>query len=184
MAWIDTLSLVLSLQVPIVFGGVMHMIAVKRAWLPGLVRPLSSACFGANKTWRGMLLVPLFSSIGALLLLPLLWLPAPWLPVALQSAGALLLAGMAGGLGYVLAELPNSFIKRRLGVPAGATPVRHRYRYILADQMDSGVGAAVAYFYFPGLTLNAALLYVVVFPVTALVVKRFLFMSGLKSSPA
>lgn len=184
MTWMDTLSLVLSLQVPIVFGGVMHMVAVKKAWLPGLVRPISQACFGANKTWRGMLLVPILSGVGALLLLPLMWLSPQWLPATLQGGENLMLAGVAGGLGYVLAELPNSFIKRRLGVAPGATPQRYRSLYILADQLDSGIGAGIAYFCFPGISLEAVLLYVAVFPLTALVVKRFLYLGGLKASPA
>ncbi len=184
MALIDTLRLVLLLQIPIVFGGVMHMVAVKRHWLPGLVRPVSPSCFGANKTWRGMLLVPIYSGAGALILWPLMWLQPQWLPSALQGGATLLVAGMAGGLGYVLAELPNSFIKRRLGVAPGATPQRHRSLYILADQVDSGIGAGLAYFCFPGIPLGAMLLYVAVFPLTALVVKRFLYLGGLKASPA
>jgi hypothetical protein len=53
----------------------------------------------------------------------------------------------------------------------------------LLDQFDSGVGVAIAYFLYPGLSLQVCLLYMLTFPVTALVIKRLLFMSQLKASP-
>ena len=56
--FLDALIIVLYLQIPIVFGGVWHMVAVKRHWLPALCVPIAEPLFGRNKTWRGLLLVP------------------------------------------------------------------------------------------------------------------------------
>ena len=60
------------------------------------------------------------------------------------TARSALAVGLALGLGYSLAELPNSFVKRRLGIRPGArSTVRPRLQYVV-DQADSVVGAALA----------------------------------------
>jgi hypothetical protein len=49
--------------------------------------------------------------------------------------------GGALGLGYCIAELPNSFVKRRLGIPPAHTSSRFQY---LIDQSDSVIGCLTA----------------------------------------
>ena len=143
---------VLYLIAPLVFAGVVHAVVIKRDLLPRLDRPLDGGrrfhgrpLFGSNKTWRGpavmvaactaLTLVQLgLGQIGALHRLEL---------VRLTLASALVL-GLALGLGYSLAELPNSFLKRRLGIGPGqvsATASRMQY---LADQGDSALGGTCA----------------------------------------
>ncbi|MES2917827.1 MAG: CDP-archaeol synthase [Pseudomonadota bacterium] len=175
------LWLVWYLQVPVVIGGVLHMVAVSRNWCPRLVRPVHRGLFGANKTWRGFVLVPLFTAGGALLLAPVELLLGERAPVGAAAWGV---AGFLAGLGYMLGELPNSFFKRRLGIAPGATPERGRQFFVLLDQLDSGIGVALAYALFPGLSLSAFLLFILTFPLTALGTKRLLFLARLKSSPA
>jgi CDP-diacylglycerol--serine O-phosphatidyltransferase len=169
------------LQVPVVVGGVLHMVAVSRGWLPALAVPVQRRLFGANKTWRGFVLVPLFTAAGALLLLPV---ERAWGAEAPIGVALLLPAGLLAGLGYVLGELPNSFLKRRLGIAPGATPARGRRVFLLLDQFDSGLGVALAYLLLPGISVTTALLYLLTFPFTALGVKRLLFRARLKASPA
>ncbi len=167
------------LQIPVIIGGVLHMLAVSRNLWPGLSIPLHSGLFGANKTLRGLLLMPLFSVMGALCLWPLDTL----LEAASPLAGhPLWLVGLVAGLGYILAELPNSFLKRRLGIAPGATADRHKLLFILLDQLDSGLGVAIAYLLYPGISFVQAAVFVLSFPLTALVVKRLLFWTGLKRS--
>lgn len=175
------LLLVWYLQVPVVFGGVLHMLVVSRGWLPSLVVPVHRQLFGANKTWRGFVVVPLLTALGALLLLPGELLLGENAPIGIAW---LLPAGFLAGLGYMLGELPNSFFKRRLGIAPGATPERGRAFFVLLDQLDSGIGVALAYALFPGLTLSAFLLFVLTFPLTALGVKRLLYLAKLKANPA
>jgi CDP-diacylglycerol--serine O-phosphatidyltransferase len=175
------LLLVYYLQIPVVIGGVLHMLVVSRGWLPQLAVPVHRGLFGANKTWRGFVVVPLLTAGGALLLLPGEWLLGEKAPI---GAAWLLPAGFLAGLGYMLGELPNSFLKRRLGIAPGATPERGRQFFVLLDQLDSGIGVALAYALFPGLSLTAFLLFVLTFPLTALGVKRLLFLAKLKANPA
>ncbi|MFZ5723490.1 MAG: CDP-archaeol synthase [Pseudomonadota bacterium] len=186
MTFADALLTALYLQIPVVIGGVLHMWVVTRGHWATLATPVCTAWFGTNKTWRGFVVVPLATAAGALCLLPVERIldPAPFtghLP-AWPPALALLLAGLAGGLGYVLAELPNSYLKRRLGIAPGATPTRHRRLFIALDQLDSGIGVALVWLLFPGFSPLVCLLYALTFPLTALGVKRLLFLARLKKS--
>ena len=54
------------------------------------------------------------------------------------------MVGALCGAAYVLAELPNSFVKRRLGIAPGTSAPRARAAQYLVDQVDSVVGCAVA----------------------------------------
>jgi len=171
----DALLIAFYLQIPVVIGGVLHMLAVTRNALPALRVPIHADLFGSNKTWRGVLLVPLLTAFGAICLWPTelhlgenaIFGPQPWL------------AGLIAGLGYVLAELPNSFLKRRLGIAPGVTPSRW---FVLGDQLDSGIGVALAYWLYLDLSGAVCLLYALTFPLTALLVKRLLFWTQLKQS--
>lgn len=121
MNLLDALSIALYAQIPVVIGGVLHMWAVTHDQLPGWKIPINRRLFGANKTWRGLLLMPAFTALGALCLLPMesyLGERAPFGPV-------LPLVGAWVGLAYVLTELPNSWLKRCLGAAPGALPSRH-----------------------------------------------------------
>lgn len=181
---VELLLWALYLQLPVVWGGVWHMLIVRRDSWPALRRPIALSWFGANKTWRGILLVPLLTASGALLLWPLEYLFATIGRCTPLTDASLLLAGAAAGLGYVIGELPNSWLKRRLGIAPGTTPSRHGRWFLLLDQLDSGIGAALAYALYPGIGWPLALVYIVSFPLTALLVKRGLFLAGLKSRPA
>jgi CDP-diacylglycerol--serine O-phosphatidyltransferase len=88
--------------------------------------------------------------------------------------------GLILGLAYILFELPNSFVKRRLGIKPGEIPERNKYIFIIMDQLDSGIGFALAYYLFYDISLSLALLIILTFPVVALVVKRMLFILKLK----
>ena len=54
------------------------------------------------------------------------------------------LLGAVLGLGYCAGELPNSFVKRRLGIPPGGSGRRLRWLQYLIDQTDSVAGCLVA----------------------------------------
>ncbi|MDO8329066.1 MAG: CDP-archaeol synthase [Fluviicoccus sp.] len=175
----ESLLLAWYLQLPVIVGGVLHMVVVTRDLWPSLKVPVWQSLFGANKTWRGMLFMPVLTALGACLLYPV----DPLLGSGSPFAGhALWLAGAVAGIGYVLAELPNSFIKRRLGIAPGATPEQHKHFFILLDQLDSGIGVALAYVWFLGVSWQVFACFVLSFPLTALVVKRLLYWARLKKS--
>ncbi|MET1076641.1 MAG: hypothetical protein ABWY06_01335 [Pseudomonas sp.] len=171
----EALLIALYLQVPVVIGGVLHMLAVTRDALPTLRVPLHAGLFGANKTWRGVLLVPLLTAFGALCL----WPSEQLLGARAVFTQPLWLAGLVAGFAYVLAELPNSWIKRRLGIAPGVAPSRW---VVLGDQLDSGLGVALAYGLLLGQPARVCLLYALTFPLTALLVKRLLYWGRLKQS--
>lgn len=175
----DALLTAWYLQLPVIVGGVLHMVVVTRNLWPSLCIPVHQPLFGANKTWRGIIAVPLLTAFGAILLWPLEWLLQERSPL---YGHALWLAGIIAGLGYVLAELPNSFLKRRLGIAPGATPDRAKHLFILLDQLDSGIGVALAYLLFLPTSWSVFAAFVLSFPLTALVVKRLLFWARLKKS--
>ena len=54
----------LLLILPLLVGGILHMVAVKLDILPFLKIPLHERSFGKNKTYRGALLMPLFCIVG------------------------------------------------------------------------------------------------------------------------
>lgn len=175
----EVLLLAWYLQIPVIVGGVLHMVVVTRNLMPALSIPVCKPLFGANKTWRGMLMMPLLSAFGALLMFPAEMALGDWSPL---QGKPLWLAGIVAGLGYILAELPNSFLKRRLGIAPGATPDRHKGLFILLDQLDSGIGVALAWVLYLGVGWEVFAAFVLSFPVTALVVKRLLYWARLKKS--
>jgi len=98
--------------------------------------------FGDNKTWRGFLLmVPVCALVFGLLYL---CAAAAGLGGGLWSLSPFTYAllGAWVGLTFMLAELPNSFLKRRFGVGPGTAPPPGPWRALcfLVDQTDSIFG--------------------------------------------
>jgi phosphatidylserine synthase len=164
---------------PAIVGGILHMLAVTRDWLPFLKIPVFEPWFGANKTLRGFLLMPLLAVPGA-------WLAhllAQGRTLTVDLAGtSFLTLGLLLGFAYVLFELPNSFLKRRLGIVPGAEAHRLRVLFIFLDQMDSAVGVALAAVLFFGAPLETAAAMLLMSPLIALTIKRLLYLTGLKKS--
>lgn len=111
--------------VPVLGAAALHAPVLTFDLLKPLKRPLDGGAtlggrrvFGDNKTWRGAIVM----LTGVLLTTALLSLwPRYWhhLPGGIQDAGPWVY-GVLLGLGVVIGELPNSFLKRRLGVAPGA----------------------------------------------------------------
>jgi hypothetical protein len=140
------------LILPVTVAGLAHVVVLKANLLQPLAIPLDGGrrwrarpLLGSNKTWRGVLLMSAFTAVFTRL----------QSAIGQQKRTTVLsvshdyrlnpwLAGMMMGLSYCLAELPNSFIKRQLGVPPGArSSGAPRTQYII-DQSDSVIGCVVA----------------------------------------
>lgn len=122
--------------VPMILANIIHMIIVKRNYLSALAKPISVKLFGKNKTYRGFFVLILFSGLLAL--------SASSLHEVSSSTALIIGSGL--GFFYALFELPNSYIKRRLGISSGETNNKFRYIQLILDKCDSIIGICIFYY--------------------------------------
>jgi CDP-diacylglycerol--serine O-phosphatidyltransferase len=115
------------------------MIIVKYNWFKGLAFPISKKMFGNNKTYRGIIVLPILT--GFLALLSSFWFGPFEMSLAYDA-----FIGFGLGLAYILAELPNSYIKRRLGISNGEQSKKYKYLQYFMDKADSLIGVLAFYF--------------------------------------
>ncbi len=145
----SAITQLLWLGLPLILAGFLHLAVLKRDWLSDLRRaPLDFGwswrghrLFGANKTWRGALVMVIGTAMACVLLESI---NQRWLhvnnPVPFAAARPALWGGLLGA-GYILGELPNSFLKRQLGIAPGAAGHGGLGAlFWLVDQLDSLVG--------------------------------------------
>jgi len=122
--------------VPLIISGILHMILVKNDLFPASKVPFSKKLFGVNKTWRGLIFVGLMNGLVTLIFHYLFSWPVkhPFL------IGALL------GGAYIIFELPNSFLKRRLGIGPGESSKKNKLLHNLLDKSDSSFGVSLVYY--------------------------------------
>ena len=111
--------------VPVLGAAILHAPVLTFDLFRPLKQPLDFGAtfrgrrvFGDNKTWRGALFMT--AGVVAAAVLLSLW---PWywhkLPDGIQDAGPWLYGPLLG-VSVVVGELPNSFLKRQLGIQPGA----------------------------------------------------------------
>lgn len=139
----------LYLFAPLLASAALAGVVLKHDWLPRLNRPIDGGrswqgrrVFGDGKTWRGLFL----STLGSGLFVPLQRALQEYVPRALQVVDYSTLPpfafGLTMGLGAVLGELPNSFVKRQLGIARGATATGPlAVLFYIWDQVDTLIGA-------------------------------------------
>ena len=159
---------------------------MKRPMDRGLVCRDGKRLFGANKTWKGFF---------GMIFLTALWM---WIFGLIDSTFSRVhgislfryedfstaeewLYGAIWGFGYVLFELPNSFIKRRIGIPPGknrAGLMGNLFKFI--DQADSVLGCMILMliFYVPSIS-DAAAIFIIGVAIHYLI-NILLYMAGLK----
>jgi CDP-diacylglycerol--serine O-phosphatidyltransferase len=176
------LGTALFLTVPLVVSGAFHMLVVRRNWLRSLRRPIHESSFGPNKTWRGVVVMILATIPGASFAR---WLEGvfQWrLLVSFQEQPAVLL-GAALGLAYVLGELPNSYVKRRLKIEPGMLPAKNRLLFAFVDQADSAFACAIVYVLMFQVPIVTLVIMCLIGPAIHLVANVTLFLVGLRARP-
>lgn len=144
---LTTAARVLYLFAPLVVAAALSGLVLRYDLLPALRRPIDAGrtfrgrrWFGDNKTWRGVLVAIvgcvatvsaqkfLFARVAAGLAL---------VPYQAMTLAELALFGSALGGGATLGELPNSFVKRQLGILPGQ-PARGALSalFYVWDQID------------------------------------------------
>ena len=115
---------------------VLHAPVLRYDLLKPLKRPISNRLFGRNKTWRGALVM----FTGVALATGVVW---DLMPDSIQDESWLVVGALIG-LGTVAGELPNSFLKRRLGIGPGERRLTPGgIALIVYDQADFVPGIAI-----------------------------------------
>lgn len=153
---IDPGAAALFLMAAFVLAGCAQVAWLASRWSHALSMPLDGGrtfrgqrIFGANKTLRGIVvMVPAAAaafSIVAQAVAAVAGAPeaAGLWPLSATEYAVL---GAWAGLGFMLGELPNSFVKRQLGIAPGAIathPVAAFWQFAI-DRIDSGLGMLIA----------------------------------------
>jgi hypothetical protein len=172
----------LWLSLPLLVGGALHMVVVKLDLWPRLRKPISKRLFGSNKTWRGFVVMPLATVPGVWLVQHFTAPSAP--PHFPPGLGAGTFLGLALGLAYALFELPNSGLKRRMGIAPGKR-ARGAWApaFVLLDQADSALGCMVVYRLALDTPWAVMAVCLVLGPAVHLVGNLTLFSLGLRKEP-
>jgi len=152
---LDPLACALFVTVAFVLAGLAHAAWLRTALSRRLMMPLDGGLrlrgrrvFGDNKTVRGfVVLVPAASLVFAGLFAAISasnpeGLTGLW-PLSIGGFAAL---GAWAGLGFMLGELPNSFVKRQLDIAPGRAPRGSPAIVVcfVVDRLDSILGMLLA----------------------------------------
>ncbi len=143
-AFLLELAGVLYLFAPLLVAAALSGVVIRYNFASWLYRPIDAGAhfrgkrlFGDSKTWRGVATAVVGSVVAVVVQC---FLPSRWTTgfalLDYPHADPLLLGG-ALGIGATAGELPNSFVKRQLGIAPGATtrgPLR--VVFYLWDQLD------------------------------------------------
>lgn len=181
---------------PVILAGIANMMWCKSGILVSTAKPIDNGkslpdgkrIFGDNKTWKGVIGYVLFNTIFTLFwgflckVTPLEGLDFFYAghenTVAFNVTVGILL-----GLAYSLFELPNSFLKRRLGITPGKT-ISGFFKafFVFLDQADSIFGCALVVWLFYDLGIWLYLLYVLIGAVTHIIFNMVLYFAGLRKN--
>ena len=182
---------------PVVIAGAANMLFTKTRLYRETCAPIDGGKFcadgrrilGDNKTWAGFLGMILATCIAQIFWGLLSASSAP-----LGSANELYgrfantlpfnaLAGALFGLVYVLFELPNSFVKRRIDIQPGKTATGCKGAlFFVIDQIDSLLGVVLLLAFFTGLTLPQYIQYILLGAVTHIALNAVLYMLKIRKN--
>lgn len=175
-------------------AGIAHVLWLSSGATKILAQPLDfggtflgKRIFGDNKTFRGLILMPLAAGASFWLLGTFRDSLPAWLQLGLWTFDPAWYArmGMVCGLAFMLGELPNSFIKRQLGIGPGAQAVGRitGTLFFLIDRLDSIAGVIVALSLLAPFSLRAAFWLIVIGPSFHAFFSACLYMTGVKKRP-
>ena len=155
----------------------------------GLILKDGKRLFGANKTWKGFFGMIVWGALAqilwGLLLKGIPSLEKLHLVYAFYENTVLfnLVLGAFLGLAYVLFELPNSFIKRRLEISEGKTAENGwKWTFIWIDQIDSLIGCIIFLLFYIPLSWQQMLGILILGAGTHIGVNRLLYWAKLRKN--
>lgn len=144
----------LFLVVAMSLAGIAHVAWLKSRLSKRFSQPLDGGLtlrgrrlFGPNKMLRGLMVMPV-AAAGTFAALAAIreYLPG-WIDAGIWdlTSGEFAALGFAAGLAFMLAELPNSFLKRQFDVPPGEAPDQGWLKPVcfVLDRCDSVLGVMV-----------------------------------------
>lgn len=190
------LSMYVTLM-PVIFAGILNMAFVKSPYFNSLNIPMDNKrtlwdgkrLFGDNKTWKGFWGMVFFGVI-----VTVLWGLLCSFSSSLQlhnllyvnNANTILFNGAVGfllGLAYVVFELPNSFIKRRINIAPGKTVNGGKgLFFLILDQTDSLFGCVLVIALLYPMTVAYYFVYVALGGLTHIILNLLLYTVKLKKN--
>lgn len=186
------------LLIPISLAGIINMVWVNTPYCSQWATPMdrgrywtdNKRIFGDNKTWKGFWGMAVFTAITVLIYelclshstwlqsVNLLQFKTPFHTAEAFAVGFLL------GLAYVVFELPNSFIKRRINIEAGKNASGKKgIIFTVVDQADSVIGCALISPFFTPLKAVDVIFIIITGTTLHLLINAGLFVMGLKKQP-
>jgi len=175
---------------PLILGGIFNMLFVKTQWYQKRKVPIDKGCvwidgkplFGENKTYIGFI-----SMVFIVMIMQIFWgFISTQLDfdshneLYLYYSNTLLtnlIVGFSFGFVYMLFELLNSFIKRRLNIQAGKTDKGLKgVIFFVIDQIDSLIGVFFVLMLFNKMSFLRYLQYLILGGLTHIIVNGFLFL--------
>jgi hypothetical protein len=182
---------------PVIVAGVLNMVWVKLPVARWASRPIDAGrtladgrrVLGDHKTWKGLLGMVVLGALAGLAwgrLIHGIGLEPFDLFYARQpnTIAFSALTGALQGLAYSLFELPNSFLKRRVGITPGK---RHggawTVLFVVLDQIDSVVGCALLVLVFAPVGWAFVLVTILAGGITHLALNVLLYALHLRKNP-
>ena len=183
---------------PMIFTGILNMIWCRVPVFKTINKPIDNRkslrdgnrVFGNNKTWKGFAGYIVFAVICTVV-----WglicgnvrylLQNNYFYVYHENRMPYnLIMGALLGLAYALFELPNSFIKRRLGIEEGK-PAKGitKWVFVFFDQADSIFGCVLVLCLVYRMTVPAYFGYVLIGAATHIVINILLYFARLRKNP-
>jgi hypothetical protein len=131
---------ILLFFLPLIIGNVLHMVIVKKDLFSLLAIPISPKLFGNNKTVRGFVVLPLLTGFVA-------WVNGLVFGPLTYGHPYDFFVGAGLGMAYMIAELPNSYMKRRMGIQTGETVYKYKTIQVIIDKTDSLFGVLLFYYF-------------------------------------
>lgn len=181
------------LLLPLLWGGIFHGLVMKYQLAPALTRPIDGGqfwrgrrVFGDNKTWRGPLALGFGTGLGQAAVAMIWQNTASFHRVFAteRSVFTWFLFGFAVGFLAMLGELPNSFIKRRLGVqPGQGAGGRAALLFYVLDQIDLLILVFPFWAFYGALNVPRAMMIVVLVVVIHQVLSSVGYRLGMRKTP-
>lgn len=170
----DVLVHIEQLLIPLILSNIAHMLVVKKDLLKGLNIPIWEKGFGKNKTWRGIIALMILNALFEIIC-------GNVFNIEMEHPALL---GAIMGLTYVVSELPNSFVKRKLGIAPGSGGGNSKYKYLfyVIDKSDSAIGVTIVYVLIRSLTVKIGVILFLVNSLAHTIVALILVQLKIKSS--